>query len=68
MGSTARSAAQASPEKIVDDVKKLVGRVRSQKRVPSFVDEAIQTLEDLIGPFMERAVANAAPTHQEPTP
>jgi uncharacterized membrane protein YkvA (DUF1232 family) len=41
----------ADPEdapKIIREVKKLVSRVRSAKKVPGFVEQAIQTLEDLI--------------------
>jgi uncharacterized membrane protein YkvA (DUF1232 family) len=41
----------AKPEdepRIIEDVKGLIGRVRSQPHVPSFVDEAIRSLEDLM--------------------
>jgi uncharacterized membrane protein YkvA (DUF1232 family) len=48
-----RKAKQAAEEidegKIIAEVRGLVERVRAEKRVPSFVRDAVQTLEQMIG-------------------
>jgi len=43
-----RNAKGQDPKRIVREAKALIGRVRAAKRVPRFVEDAIQTLEDLI--------------------
>jgi uncharacterized membrane protein YkvA (DUF1232 family) len=42
------NAAEVDPAKILAEVKRLIARVRKAERVPSFVSEAVLTLEDLI--------------------
>jgi uncharacterized membrane protein YkvA (DUF1232 family) len=42
-----QSAAEMDPEAIIRDARKLVTHVRASQRVPRFVVEAIETLEDM---------------------
>lgn len=42
------NAAEVDSAKILREVKKLIARVREAERIPSFVSEAVLTLEDLI--------------------
>src|SRR5262245_59227504 len=43
-----KNAKAEDASKIISEVKALIERVRSARRVPNFVSEAITTLEDLI--------------------
>lgn len=43
-----RNASSQNPEKIVAEVRALIGRVRESKKVPSIVGETMETLETLI--------------------
>ena len=42
-----QSASEMDPETIIRDARKLVTHVRASQRVPRFVVEAIETLEDM---------------------
>jgi uncharacterized membrane protein YkvA (DUF1232 family) len=42
------NAAEVDASKVLREVKKLIARVREAERIPSFVSEAVLTLEDLI--------------------
>jgi len=42
-----RDAASSDPKQILDSVRQMIGRVRSQKKIPSYLQEAVETLESL---------------------
>lgn len=42
-----RDAASADPKQILDSVRQMIARVRGQKKIPTFLQEAVQTLESL---------------------
>lgn len=44
-----KEAASQDPAKVVEIVRAMIGRVRGLRRVPSFLEEAVSTLEALIG-------------------
>jgi uncharacterized membrane protein YkvA (DUF1232 family) len=44
-----KNAASLDPTTVIDSVRELIKRVRSTKKIPSFVTEAMATLETLMG-------------------
>lgn len=42
-----RDAAGADPKQILESVREMIARVRSQKKIPSYLQEAVETLESL---------------------
>lgn len=43
-----REVSAADPKQILDSVRQMIGKVRAQKKRPSFLEEAVTTLESLI--------------------
>lgn len=43
-----RDAAATDPKHVIEGVRELIGRVRSQKKIPSFLEDAVATLESLM--------------------
>jgi uncharacterized membrane protein YkvA (DUF1232 family) len=59
-----QNATEVDRGKIEQGVRKLVSDVRRAKRAPSFVLEAVQTLEDLLGVLDDKDYAAPAPVHR----
>ena len=60
-----RNAAEVPAKTIIRDVKKLVDRVREQNKVPSFVEESIEVLEDLMQMLEDEDYALPKPIAQQ---
>lgn len=59
-----QNAIEVDRSKIEQGVRRLVSDVRSAKRAPSFVLEAVQTLEDLLHMLDDKDYAAPAPVHR----
>lgn len=59
-----QNAAEADRSKIEQGVRRLVADVRNAKRAPSFVLEAVQTLEDLLHMLDDKDYGAPAPVHR----
>ncbi|MEN8159476.1 MAG: YkvA family protein [Myxococcota bacterium] len=59
-----KNAAEVDRSKIEHGVQRLIKDVRSTKRAPHFVLEAVQTLEDLLGVLDDEAYAAPASVHR----
>jgi len=60
-----RSAAKLDPDAVLAEGKALVKTIRSSKRVPPFVLQAIEPLDDLIHMLEDEAYDVPAPIHKE---
>jgi uncharacterized membrane protein YkvA (DUF1232 family) len=59
-----QNAESVERSKIEQGVRKLIEDVRAAKRAPTFVVEAVQTLEDLLGVLDDADYAAPAPVHR----
>lgn len=59
-----QNAGEVDRSKIEQGVRKLVSDVRALKRAPTFVVEAVQTLEDLLGVLDDQEYAAPATVHR----
>ena len=65
MRSARKSAAEQDEAKIIEAVQDLIGRVRTTKKTPSFVREAVQVLDDLVHMLHDRDYEVPKAVHSE---